>query len=407
MKRAAPPFTFFLLHTSLAWPTGAVPLALGTGLVRAGVPVHQVSRVIAVTSLAFALEFVWAPLVDGALTRRVWSGIGSAVMCACLAAMLVWPWNAGSVPLLTALAFASCSGAAIAGVAAKGIMAYDVPESRLGRASGHYTAGGVFAKAAGGGGTLWLLTNLASRSSAAAISVGVAAVAGGAIVLVSPGEAIPFRDVRARMLGALRELWAFLRTREGLLVAAMCLLPFGKGTEAGLIGAISPEWRVSPNQLAGLGLVGAASNIAGATAGGWLSTRVGGWRAFVLAGATMIALMVVFAFAPRTATIFLVVELIYRGVATAAYAALLAVVMTAIGKGAASTKAAIMWSLVNFAVFYPTLIDGTVHDRGGTVAMLLTDAAVAAAGFGLLLAVRRYLAFRPIAPAPALAPSNP
>jgi len=97
-------------------------------------------------SLAFRLEFVWAPLVDACLTRRLWYVGGATVMCGCLGTLLIAPWNATSVPLMTVLAFASSSGAAIAAVAVKGIMAYDVPAARLGSASGYYTAGGTFAK---------------------------------------------------------------------------------------------------------------------------------------------------------------------------------------------------------------------------------------------------------------------
>jgi hypothetical protein len=68
--------------------------------------------------------------------------------------------------------------------------------------------------------------------------------------------------------------------------------------------------------------------------------------------------------------------------------------MTAIGKGAASTKAAVMWSLTNFSFFYPTLIEGTVHDRSGTAAMLLTDALLGVTGFAILMIGLRVLGAR-------------
>ncbi len=406
MKRAAPPFTFMFLHTSLAWPAGVVSLALGSGLVRAGVSVQRASHVIALSSLAFTLEFVWAPLVDGSLTRRLWFVAGTTAMCGCLALMLVAPWDADQVPLLAGLAFAACSGAAICGVATKGIMAYDVPAARLGRASGYYTAGGVLAKAIGGGGTLWLLTHLASRSTAAAISVGVAAAAGAAVALASRDRALPIREAPAKMVSALRELLGFLRTSGGFLVAIRCVLPFGAGTEAGLIGAISREWGVTPDQLALFSALAAGASLLGATFAGWLSSRIGPWQAFVAQGWGMIGVMLFFAFAPRTSTVFLLVELVYRALATACYAALLAIVMTTIGRGAASTKAAVMWSLTNVAFFYPTLIDGAVHDHAGTAAMILGDAALATAGFLLILAARRRLGSWSPGAAPVLAPAG-
>ena len=53
-----------------------------------------------------------------------------------------------------------------------------------------------------------------------------------------------------------------------------------------------------------------------------------------------------------------------------------------------------MWSLTNPAFFYPALIEGVVHDRDGTTAMLLTDALLGAAGFVILVAALRVLGSR-------------
>ncbi|HEV7612265.1 MAG TPA: hypothetical protein VGO37_10345 [Steroidobacteraceae bacterium] len=148
---------------------------------------------------------------------------------------------------------------------------------------------------------------------------------------------------------------------------------------------------MSPDQLALFGTLGAAINMAGAIFGGWLSTRIGPWNAYLLLGWSMIVVMMGFAFSPRAATYFMAAELCYRALATASYATLLAIVMKAIGKGAASTKAAGMWSLTNLAFAYPTLIEGSVHDRAGTLAMLLTDVSLAVIGFGVLMLAIRVL----------------
>lgn len=55
-------------------------------------------------------------------------------------------------------------------------------------------------------------------------------------------------------------------------------------------------------------------------------------------------------------------------------AAFSAVVLFAIGRGAASTKYAALSSLGNVPVVYMTAVDGWVHDRFGTGWMLQTDA---------------------------------
>jgi hypothetical protein len=408
--RSCPPFAFFFLHVCTAWPVGVVGLALGSSLVNAGVPIHQAAGIIAAMSLAFTLEFVWAPMVDACLTRRRWYVGGATVMCGCLGTLLITPWNATSVPLMTVLAFASSSGAAIAAVAVKGIMAYDVPAARLGSASGFYTAGGTFAKAVGGAGTLWLLTHVSGRTVAASLSTGAAALAGMAIVFAMPGRPAPLRELPAKLRLALVDLWTLVRTRTGILIAVLCVIPFGAGTEAGLIGAIAREWSVTPDQLAAFASLGAATSITGAILAGWLSMRIGPWNVYLILGWAMIGAMLGLAFLPRTASYFLVVELLYRALGTGCYATLLAIVMQAIGKGAASTKAATLWSLANFASAYPTLIEGSVHDYAGTEAMLLTDAGLGATGFGVLLVATRLLKLRftaPAAPVATAADDNP
>src|ERR1700738_501099 len=389
--RTCPPFAFFFLHACTAWPLGIVGLALGSSLVTAGVPVHQVAGMIAASTLAFTLEFVWAPMVDACLTRRLWYVGGSTLMCGCLAALLIAPWTAASVPLMTVLAFSSSTGAAIAAVAVKGIRASDVPATRVGSASGYYTAGGTFAKAVGGAGTLWLLTHLSGRTVAATLSTGAAALAGTAILLALPRRAAPLSELPTALFSALVDLWTFVRTPKGVLIAVLCVIPFGAGTEAGLIGAIAREWEVNPDLLASFGAFGAVTSIAGAIFAGWLGKLINPWTAYVLLGWAMIGAMLAFAWSPRTATYFFVVELFYRALATACYATLLGIVMTAIGKGAASTKAAGLWSLTNLGFAYPTYIDGAVHDRVGTVAMLLTDAGLGTTGFVVLIVATRLL----------------
>lgn len=393
-SKRAPPFAFFFLHVCTAWPVGVVGLALGSSLVGAGVSVHHSAGIIAAATLAFTLEFLWAPMVDACWTRRRWYVGGAAVMCICLAALLIAPRNSASVPLMTALAFSSCSGAAIAAVAVKGLMAYDVPTAQLGAASGFYTAGGTFAKAVGGAGTLWLLTHVSGRFFVAGLSTGAAALAATTILLASPGRPAPLREFPAKLRAALVELWNFICTRSGMLIAVLCVIPFGAGTEAGLIGAIAREWAISPDQLAAFGALGAVTSVTGAIVAGWLSTRIGPWAVYIIGGWAMIAAMIGFAVAPRAAIYFLTAELLYRALAAGCYAALLGIVMTAIGKGAASTKAAALWSVTNFAIVYPTVLEGAVHDRAGTVAMLLTDAGLGAAGFGMLMLATRLLGLR-------------
>ena len=375
------PMLFFFLHVCTAWPVGVIGVALASSLVKAGVPVQQTATIIAAYGLAFTLEFVWAPLVDSSFTRRAWYVGGAVIMCSGLAALLVAPWNLPWVPALTILAFTSSSGAAMAAVAVKGIMAYQVAPARLGSASGYYTAGGTFAKAVAGALTLWLLTHFPGRARDAGLSIAVAALAGAAIFIVPRERWQGLHELLRSLRATLVDLWVFLRTRQGMLIAVLCVIPFGSGTEVGLTGAIAREWAVTPDQLASFSVLAVTGGIGGAILSGWLSLRIGPWITYVVLGWLMIATMLAFSLTPRIPAYFLAVEFGYRALAAGCYAALLGIVLTAIGKGAASTKAAGMWSLAQLAFVYPTLIEGAVHDKVSTRAMLLTDAALGVAGF--------------------------
>jgi hypothetical protein len=391
MTRRAPAPAFFWLHWA-AWPVGAVDLAMASALVKTGVPVQQVAEIIAAVALAFSLEILWSPMVDAVFTRRRWYIGGAVLMCGCLATLLAAPWNSASVPWLTLLTFCSCSGAAIALVATKGIMAYDVPTSQLGRASGFYTAGGFVAKSAAGAGTLWLLTHLSSRPLVAVLTVGAAALAMTSIALTSSRSAQPVRDLVPALRATLIDVWAFLRTRGGMLIAVLCVIPFGTSTVLGT--AIAKEWFVDPDRLAASIPVGAAFSVAGAIAAGRLSARIGLWKTYIALGWILIGLLIALAFAPRAPGSFFALWFLHRAAGGACYAALLGLVMTSIGKGAAATKAAALWSLVNFSEGYPALVDGRVHDQVGTTAMLLTHAGMDAGGFALLLAAAMLLGLR-------------
>jgi hypothetical protein len=391
MNRRAPPWAFFWLHWA-AWPVGAADVAMANALVKAGVPLEQVSRMVAAAALAFSLEILWGPIVDSAFTRRRWCIGGTVLMCVGLAALLVLPWSTASMPVLTLLNFCACTGAGIALVAVKGVMAYDVPAPQLGQASGHYTAGGIVAKALAASGTLWLITHLPSRPLVAALSVGAAALAMSTIMLASPQPSLPVRGVRGALRAALVDVWKLIRTRVGFLVGVLCVIPFGTSTLLG--AAIAKEWSVAPDQLATVIPFGAVLSVASAILAGRLSVRLGPWRTYIAFGWLMVGLLIALALVPRAPGWFLAMWLVHRAGGGACYAALLGMVMTTIGRGAAATKAAAFWSLANLAEGYPALVDGRVHDHVGTTAMLFTHAAMDAAGFALLLALARLLGLR-------------
>jgi predicted MFS family arabinose efflux permease len=123
--------------------------------------------------------------------------------------------------------------------------------------------------------------------------------------------------------------------------------------------------------------------------GGWIADRIGRWWSYFGSGVFIALVAVVLAIAPRTPNTFSVGVLVYALFCGMAYAAFSAVVLLAIGRGAASTKYATLSSLGNLPVVYMTALDGWVHDRFGAAWMLYTEALVAIVCVVLALFVLR------------------
>jgi len=93
---------------------------------------------------------------------------------------------------------------------------------------------------------------------------------------------------------------------------------------------------------------------------------------------------------------FILFTSLYAFVVGLTYAGFTAVVLEAIGKGAAATKYNLFASLSNMPIAWVTYLDGIARTKWSTQAMLLTDAGTGLAGLVLFivfaLATRRWAA---------------
>jgi hypothetical protein len=96
---------------------------------------------------------------------------------------------------------------------------------------------------------------------------------------------------------------------------------------------------------------------------------------------------VAMALAPRSQAMYVVFVILYWVITGFTYAAFSAVVLEAIGHGAAATKYNVFASLSNMPIAYMTLVDGWARTRWGTGAMLYTEALIGVAAIVLFIAV--------------------
>jgi len=142
--------------------------------------------------------------------------------------------------------------------------------------------------------------------------------------------------------------------------AALVLVcsPIGTGMN-NVWSAVAPDWRASPDMVALVtGVLNGVIAAVGCVAGGWIADRIGIWWAYFGSGIAIALVAVVMAMMPRTPNTFSLGVLAYAFTNGVAYAAFSAIVLVAIGRGAASTKYATLCSFGNLPVVYMTALDG-------------------------------------------------
>ncbi len=117
----------------------------------------------------------------------------------------------------------------------------------------------------------------------------------------------------------------------------------------------------------------------GCLIGGYICDKMDNKAAYALFGVAAGVFAVLLGWAPRTPTAFAIGTLAYALAIGMGYAAYNAVVLEAIGKGAAATKFNLLAAIANVPIALMTRFDGWLHDKGGTMAMLYGELALPAA----------------------------
>jgi len=266
-------------------------------------------------------------------------------------------------------------------------MAHTVAEEAKGRAAGWYQAGNLGGTGLGGGAGVWLASHLSKEI--ASTSLGVAMLGSAAALYFVADVRLATTETigqRLRLLG--RDISSMLRSAIPLFTICLVMSPIGAGAMNNLWSAVAPDWHADPDTVALVtGVLNGIISAAGCVVGGWTADRIGRWWTYFGSGAAMALVTIIMAATARTTFVFSNGVIVYTFFGGVAYAAFSAVVLFAIGRGAASTKYAALSSLGNLPVIYMTALDGWVHDRGSTAWMLQVDALAAVVCILIALAV--------------------
>jgi MFS family permease len=299
---------------------------------------------------------------------------------------------ASALALLSALVVVSSIASSLCCMTADSFLAHFDAEQQ-GRASGWSQAGNFAGQGVGGGIGLYLAQHVQAQWVSGA-GLGLLCVACAAVLPLLPAVPRLVRSsVAATFVEVLREVWAVVKSRAGLLVLILMLLPIGSG---GITwSSVASEWKVSGDTVALTGglIAGVVSAVA-ALFGGYVCDAMDRRTAYCLFGLLIAVEVVITAWLPRTAGVWIGASVLYQALLGASYAAYSAVVLEVIGRGAAATKFNLMASAGNVPVTYMPVVDGVLHDKYGTNAMFYGEAGLCVAAavlFGLMVVASRRL----------------
>ena len=409
--KAAHPFLFLVLFMPFGAVPGFLTVALAYELSKKGISTGDIAIVVGISYVCLLLKWLWAPLVDTLLTRKIWY-VGSTLVCG-LGLWLAGRAAMGDHPSLVLISVAltvSNFTATLLAMAVESLMAATVPDSERGRAGGWSQAGNLGGQGLGGGLSLWLIQSEGLSDAASGGALGLlCALCCLALFWVDDSrpllkvdghvEAAGHLGVRANLVAIGSDLWNLLRSRIGILALLICLLPIGSGAAQNLWSPIANEWHASANVVAFVtGAMSGVISALGCLAGGWLCDRMDRRTAYCVFGLLLVVAAIGMALCPRTSNQYIFWTSAYAFVVGLCYAAYCAVVLEAIGDTAAATKFSFLSSVSNAPIMLMTFIDGAANTRWGTNGMLWTDAWCGVAGIAVFAAVAAATKRRPATP---------
>jgi PAT family beta-lactamase induction signal transducer AmpG len=402
--RARPPWVWFVLYFPFGLTFGFPSIGLGFLAARSGVSVGDIAGVVGMTWLASGWKWVWAPLGDYTLSRKLWYWIAITLVSVGFVAMSSLPLSPRTMPLLSLVVLLTSVAGTFIAFATEGLMTHNTPPEGRGTSAGWFQSGNQFAQTAGGGLGLWLLTHVPKPWMAGAAMAAVLWGCSLALFLVEePPRHMHASSPADKLLDAWRQLLSVLRSKAGRIGLILAVLPIGTGAAQGLFGSIASEWSAGADITSlVLGAGGGVAIVLGCAAGGLLAQRMDKPWAYATSAALGVLGCLAIAFSPRSGAGFAASTLFYTFALGMCAATITAMVLAISGDTAAATKINLFFALNTLFSLFMLRVNGWAHDHWRTNGMLYTEAAVGVAGLVLfVLLAGRVRGSESLRPAPA------
>lgn len=372
------PVLFLILYLPFGISGGYIAVTLAYLLAQAGVSVQAIATLVALSLFPLTWKVIWAPIVDSVLTYKRWYVLSTVATALGVAATGFVPAGNSTLGLIEALVLASALASSAITMTTDGLIAHAVAPERKGRAAGWAQAGNVGGGSVGGGVALWVAahTHMAWTGGAVAAAISLASIA--ALLLIDePAHTHRAPHLLQTAANILKDIWEMARSRVGFLALILLMLPAGTGAASNLWSAVAGDWHASADLVAlSTGVLGGVVAMAGSITAGRFLDRFNRKQAYIACAVGMAACALAMAVAPRTPAMFMGFTMLYALSNGAMYAAYGAVMLEAIGRGAAATKSPLCASLANIPIAVMTMTDGAAQSHWGSGGMLVIEAAI-------------------------------
>lgn len=433
VTRKTNPVLYLFLLIPFGISNGYVVVTLAYLFAQAGLGAVAIAALGAWSLFPQTWKFVFGPVVDATLSTKAWYLITAIMMgLLIIAASLIKP-SASNFNFIAGLVVLFSTASAINGLASQAIIAHATSLEEKGSAGGWSQGGNLGGSGLGGGLGLWLSQNATASGDTAfghwlsthtglgwfegaglwvGQHVGAGAASGLVVGLIcllcclvlpyvhEPDSADHSAGIGESLAAIGKDALALICSRNGLLAACAFALPIGAAAMTQLWSGVALDWHASAGWVALVnGALGGVLSLIGCVIGGWLCDRMNRMTALNIFSVATAACSLGMALAPRSETTFILFVCIYMVLTGFCYGAYGAVVLEAVGKGAAATKVSILVSIANFPIIYLSLLDGAAHDRWGATGMLLADAVIPVLGtllfIAFAIATRRFYRGKP------------
>ncbi len=383
------PAVFLFLMLPFGVMAGYLTVTVVYLLTQAGISVEQSAALVALSYVPHTWKFLWAPIVDTTLSRKQWYLLSAGVTAVGTYATGAVPADESSLPLLTAVVLISNLAVTFLAMSVESLMAHGAPDEAKGRAGGWFQAGNLGGYGVGGGVGLWLAQNIPPPwIGSAALGMTCLLCCAALAFIREPPPTLRLERYRETLASLLKDLWLVARSRRGFLGLLICFLPIGSGAASNLWSAVAGDWNATAETVALVtGVFSGIVSAAGCLVGGYVCDRMDRKAAYALYGILQALCAVAMALAPRTESMYVVFTMSYAFITGLTYVGFSAVVLEAIGRGAAATKYSLFASLSNMPIGYMTAVDGWAAARWGAGGMLHTEATIGVAALLVFIAV--------------------